>query len=67
MSCLYHFAIQKSWTLLLYTHWDIRLSFNQSTMATFTKIEESETPSITIHPAHKIAKINGNVYGGFTE
>ncbi|CAN9172450.1 unnamed protein product [Alternaria alternata] len=36
-------------------------------MATFTKIEESETPSITIHPSHKIAKINDNIYGGFTE
>ncbi|KAL7780569.1 hypothetical protein CFE70_010593 [Pyrenophora teres f. teres 0-1] len=36
-------------------------------MATFTKIEESEAPSITIHPAHPIAKINDNVYGGFTE
>jgi len=36
-------------------------------MASFTKIEESETPSITIHPSHKIAKINDNIYGGFTE
>jgi hypothetical protein len=36
-------------------------------MASFTKIEESESPSITIHPSHKIAKINDNIYGGFTE
>jgi hypothetical protein len=36
-------------------------------MASFTKIEESEMPSITIHPSHKIAKINNNIYGGFTE
>ncbi|KAF2188040.1 glycoside hydrolase family 51 protein [Zopfia rhizophila CBS 207.26] len=36
-------------------------------MATFTKISEDETPSITIHPSHKVAKINDNVYGGFTE
>jgi alpha-N-arabinofuranosidase len=36
-------------------------------MASFTKIEESETASITINPAHKIAKVNDNIYGGFTE
>lgn len=36
-------------------------------MASFTRIEESESPSITINPAHKIAKINDNIYGGFTE
>lgn len=36
-------------------------------MASFTRIDESETPSITIHPSHKIAKINDNIYGGFTE
>ena len=38
-----------------------------STMASFSRIEESESPSITIHPSHKIAKINDNIYGGFTE
>lgn len=36
-------------------------------MASFTRIEEDETPSITILPDHKIAKINDNIYGGFTE
>lgn len=36
-------------------------------MATFTRIQESETPSISINPSHKIAKINDNLYGGFTE
>ncbi|KAF2108895.1 glycoside hydrolase superfamily [Lophiotrema nucula] len=36
-------------------------------MATFTKIRDDETPSITINPDHKIAKINDNIYGGFTE
>jgi alpha-N-arabinofuranosidase len=36
-------------------------------MASFTRIEESESPSIIIHPSHKIAKINDNIYGGFTE
>jgi hypothetical protein len=36
-------------------------------MATFTKIEEGESPSILIHPSNKIAKINDNIYGGFTE
>lgn len=36
-------------------------------MATFTRINEGESPSITIHPAHKVAKINKNIYGGFTE
>jgi hypothetical protein len=37
------------------------------TMATFTRIDEGETASITIHPSHKIAKIDNNIYGGFTE
>jgi hypothetical protein len=37
------------------------------TMATFTRISDEETPSITIHPDHKISKINDNIYGGFTE
>ncbi|KAK4154521.1 putative alpha-L-arabinofuranosidase C [Chaetomidium leptoderma] len=36
-------------------------------MATFTRIDEGESPSITIHPANKIAKIDDNIYGGFTE
>jgi alpha-N-arabinofuranosidase len=36
-------------------------------MATFTRIEEGESPSITIHPNHKIAEIDNNIYGGFTE
>jgi hypothetical protein len=36
-------------------------------MASFTRIEENESSSITIHPSHKIAKINDNIYGGFTE
>lgn len=36
-------------------------------MATFTKISENDTPSISLNPAHRISKINDNVYGGFTE
>ncbi|KAF2676901.1 glycoside hydrolase family 51 protein [Lentithecium fluviatile CBS 122367] len=36
-------------------------------MASFTKISEDETPSIIVHSDHKIAKINDNIYGGFTE
>jgi alpha-N-arabinofuranosidase len=36
-------------------------------MATFTRIEGGESPSITIHPSHTIAKVNDNIYGGFTE
>ncbi|KAL1633990.1 hypothetical protein SLS56_002581 [Neofusicoccum ribis] len=36
-------------------------------MASFTKIPEAETPSITINPKHRLSKINDNVYGGFTE
>ncbi|KAJ4376929.1 hypothetical protein N0V86_006367 [Didymella sp. IMI 355093] len=36
-------------------------------MATFTSIPEGEKPSISIHPTNKIAKINENIYGGFTE
>jgi alpha-L-arabinofuranosidase len=36
-------------------------------MATFTKISEKETASITVNACHKIAKINDNIYGGFCE
>ncbi|KAK4234951.1 hypothetical protein C8A03DRAFT_37236 [Achaetomium macrosporum] len=36
-------------------------------MATFTRIEEEDTPSITIHPANIVTKIDDNIYGGFTE
>ncbi|KAF2014239.1 glycoside hydrolase family 51 protein [Aaosphaeria arxii CBS 175.79] len=36
-------------------------------MATFTKIAEGEQPSISVNPAHKTAKINKNIYSGFTE
>ncbi|KAJ8117014.1 hypothetical protein OPT61_g1699 [Boeremia exigua] len=36
-------------------------------MATFTSIPDGEKPSISIHPTNKIAKINENIYGGFTE
>jgi alpha-N-arabinofuranosidase len=36
-------------------------------MATFTKIPESETPTISVNPNHKLSPINPNIYGGFTE
>ncbi|KAF1930173.1 glycoside hydrolase family 51 protein [Didymella exigua CBS 183.55] len=36
-------------------------------MATFTSIPGGEKPSISVHPDYKIAKINENIYGGFTE
>lgn len=36
-------------------------------MATFTKIPDSETPVVSVNHLNKIAKINDNVYGGFTE
>jgi alpha-N-arabinofuranosidase len=36
-------------------------------MASFTRISDEETPSIIVHPDHKLAKINDNIYGGFTE
>lgn len=36
-------------------------------MATFTKTPESETPVISVNHLNRIAKINDNVYGGFTE
>jgi len=36
-------------------------------MATFTSIPEGEKPSISVHPTNTIAKINENIYGGFTE
>lgn len=36
-------------------------------MATFTKIPDTETPVVSVNHLNKIAKINDNVYGGFTE
>ncbi|KAF2839686.1 glycoside hydrolase family 51 protein [Patellaria atrata CBS 101060] len=36
-------------------------------MAAFTKILDTEEPSISINASHKISKINDNIYGGFTE
>ncbi|KAK4145108.1 glycoside hydrolase [Dichotomopilus funicola] len=36
-------------------------------MATFTRIAEDETPTITIDPSHTVADIEDNIYGGFTE
>jgi alpha-N-arabinofuranosidase len=36
-------------------------------MTTFTSIPESQRPVISVNVKHKIAKINDNVYGGFTE
>jgi alpha-N-arabinofuranosidase len=36
-------------------------------MSSFSRITEEEHPSIIVHPDHKIAKINDNIYGGFTE
>lgn len=36
-------------------------------MASFTRIPDGETPTIIVHPEHKIARINDNIYGGFTE
>jgi alpha-L-arabinofuranosidase len=36
-------------------------------MATYTKIPDSETPSISINASHTLSKINDNIYGGFTE
>lgn len=38
-----------------------------SSMTTFTKIQDSEIPTISINPDHVIAPIDDNVYGGFTE
>ena len=38
-----------------------------SIMATFTKISDSDSPSISIDPRQTISKINDNVYSGFTE
>ncbi|KAK7182401.1 hypothetical protein DPSP01_002307 [Paraphaeosphaeria sporulosa] len=36
-------------------------------MTSFTRIADEGSPSIIVHPDHKIAKINDNIYGGFTE
>ena len=36
-------------------------------MATFTKIPDTETPVVSVNHLNKIAKMNDNVYGGFTE
>jgi len=44
-----------------------RVARGTSTMATFTRITEEETPSIVVHAEHKVATINDNIYGGFTE
>ncbi|KAK1753819.1 family 51 glycoside hydrolase [Echria macrotheca] len=36
-------------------------------MTTYTKIPAGERPTISVNPAHVIAPINDNTYGGFTE
>lgn len=36
-------------------------------MSTYTKLSQGEQPSISVNPAHKLSKINENIYGGFTE
>ena len=36
-------------------------------MASFTRIPDEAAPSIVVLPDHKVAKINDNIYGGFTE
>jgi alpha-N-arabinofuranosidase len=36
-------------------------------MTTFTKIPEDQTPCISIDVSRRVAKINPNIYGGFTE
>lgn len=36
-------------------------------MTTFTKLDEQETPVISVHPSRKISKVNPNIYAGFTE
>ncbi|KAI9834881.1 MAG: hypothetical protein M1819_002789 [Sarea resinae] len=36
-------------------------------MTTFTRISDSETPSIDVNPLRRLSKINPNIYGGFTE
>lgn len=36
-------------------------------MTSYTKIGDDERPSISIDPSLTIAKIEDNVYGGFTE
>lgn len=36
-------------------------------MATFTRIPDDQPPSITIDPSAVVAKIEDNIYGGFTE
>ena len=38
-----------------------------SNMTTYTKISEGDRAKIVIHPDHRLSKINGNIYGGFTE
>lgn len=36
-------------------------------MTTFTKLDDAETPVVSIHPSRLISKINPNIYSGFTE
>jgi hypothetical protein len=44
-----------------------RTASKSSSMTTFTRIPDSETATITVDARHRIAKINDNIYGGFTE
>jgi hypothetical protein len=36
-------------------------------MTTFTKINDDETPTISVHPSRPLSKINPKIYSGFTE
>lgn len=36
-------------------------------MTTFTKIDDSEKPTIAVHPSRKISRIDRKIYSGFTE
>jgi alpha-N-arabinofuranosidase len=36
-------------------------------MTTFTRLGADQQPVVSVYPKHKLAKINDNIYGGFTE
>jgi alpha-N-arabinofuranosidase len=36
-------------------------------MTTFTRLNDDEVPTISVDPTAVIAKIEDNIYGGFTE
>jgi len=50
------------------SHQDVyRTPTKVTKMTTFTRINEDETPSITVDESRRLSKIDPNIYGGFME